>query len=57
MSTAGIVIKATFKFAVIWTSLAAVGLPIAKLGIEFAYEFRTSSEYFRSRSQNNTYVK
>ena len=38
MSTAEIVIKATFKFVVIWTSLAAVGLPIAKLGIEFAYE-------------------
>ncbi len=38
MSTAEIVIKATFKFAVIWTSLAVVGLPIAKLGIEFVYE-------------------
>lgn len=38
MSTAEIVIKATFKFIVIWTSLAALGLPIAKLGIEFAYE-------------------
>lgn len=38
MSTSEIVIKATFKFVVIWTSLAAVGLPIAKLGIEFAYE-------------------
>ena len=38
MSTAEIVIRATFKFAVIWTSLAAVGLPLAKLGIEFAYE-------------------
>ena len=38
MSTAEIVIKATFKFLVIWTGLAAVGLPIAKLGIEVAYE-------------------
>lgn len=38
MSTAEIVIRATFKFAVIWTSLAAVGLPLAKLGIVFAYE-------------------
>lgn len=38
MSTAEIVIRATFKFAVIWTSLAAIGLPIAKLGIEVAYE-------------------
>ncbi len=38
MSTAEIVIKATLKFVVIWTSLAAIGLPIAKLGIEVAYE-------------------
>ncbi len=38
MSTAEIVIRATLKFVVIWTGLAAVGLPIAKLGIEFAYE-------------------
>ena len=38
MSTAEIVIRATFKFVVIWTSLAAIGLPIAKLGIEVAYE-------------------
>lgn len=38
MSTAELVIKATFKFLVIWTGLAAVGLPIAKLGIEVAYE-------------------
>ena len=38
MSTAEIVIRATLKFVVIWTGLAPVGLPIAKLGIEFAYE-------------------
>ena len=38
MNTAEILIKATFKFVLLWTSLAAVGLPIAKLGIEFAYE-------------------
>lgn len=38
MSTAEIVIRASLKMLVIWTSLAAVGLPIAKLGIEFAYE-------------------
>ena len=38
MSTAEIVIRASLKMVVIWTSLAAVGLPIAKLGIEFAYE-------------------
>ena len=38
MSTAEIVIKATFKFVLLWISLAVVGLPIAKLGIEFAYE-------------------
>ncbi len=38
MSTAEIVIKASLKMLVMWTSLAAVGLPLAKLGIEFAYE-------------------
>lgn len=38
MSTAEIVIQATFKFVLLWTSLAVVGLPIAKLGIELAYE-------------------
>ena len=38
MSTAEIVIRATFKFVVLWTSLAAVGLPIAKILIEVAYE-------------------
>lgn len=38
MSTAEIVIRASLKMLVIWTSLAAVGLPLAKLGIEFAYE-------------------
>lgn len=38
MSTAEIVIRASLKMLVIWTSLAAVGLPIAKLGIEVAYE-------------------
>lgn len=38
MDTAEIVIRATLKFVIIWTSLAAVGLPIAKLGIEVAYE-------------------
>lgn len=38
MSTTEIVIKATLKFMAIWTSLAAVGLPIAKIGIEVAYE-------------------
>ncbi len=38
MSTAELVIKATLKFVLLWTSLAAVGFPIAKLGIEFAYE-------------------
>lgn len=38
MSTAELVIKATFKFIVIWTSLALVGLPVAKILIEVAYE-------------------
>ncbi|WP_368263089.1 hypothetical protein [Clostridium disporicum] len=38
MSNLAIVIKATFKFVVLWTSLAAVGLPIAKILIEVAYE-------------------
>lgn len=38
MSTAEIVIRATLKMIAIWGSLAAVGLPVAKLGIEFAYE-------------------
>ena len=38
MSTAEIVIKATFKFVLLWTSLAAVGLPVAKILIEVAYE-------------------
>lgn len=38
MSTAEIVIRATLKMIAIWGSLALVGLPIAKLGIEFAYE-------------------
>lgn len=38
MSTAELVTKATLKFVLLWTSLAVVGLLIAKLGIEFAYE-------------------
>lgn len=38
MSTAEIVIKATFKFVLLWTSLAVVGLPVAKILIEVAYE-------------------
>lgn len=38
MSTAEIVIRASLKMLVIWTSLAAVGLPIAKILIEVAYE-------------------
>ena len=38
MTTAEIVIQAVIKLFVTWGSLAAVGLPIAKLGIEFAYE-------------------
>ena len=38
MSTTEIVIRASLKFIAIWGSLVVVGLPIAKLGIEFAYE-------------------
>lgn len=38
MSTAEIVIRASLKFVVIWTGIAAVGLPIAKILIEVAYE-------------------
>lgn len=38
MSTTEIVIRASLKMLVIWTSLAAVGLPIAKILIEVAYE-------------------
>ena len=38
MSTTEIVIKATLKFIAIWTSLAVVGLPVAKILIEVAYE-------------------
>ena len=38
MSTAEVVIRASLKMLVIWTSLAAVGLPIAKILIEVAYE-------------------
>lgn len=39
MSTAEIVVRASLKMLVMWTSLAAIGIPIAKLGIEVAYEF------------------
>lgn len=39
MSTAEIVIRASLKMLVMWTSLAVIGIPIAKLGIEIAYEF------------------
>lgn len=38
MSIAGIIVRAIFKFVVIWTSLAVVGIPIAKILIEVAYE-------------------
>lgn len=38
MSTVEIVIRATLKMFVIWGSLLAIGLPIAKLLIEFTYE-------------------
>ena len=38
MSTAELVIKATLKFVLLWTSLALVGLPVAKILIEVAYE-------------------
>lgn len=38
MNTVEIVIRATLKMFGIWGSLAAIGLPVAKLGIEFAYE-------------------
>ena len=38
MSTAEIVVRASLKMLVMWTSLAARGIPSAKLGIEVAYE-------------------
>ena len=38
MSTAELVIKATLKFVLLWTSLALVGLLVAKILIEVAYE-------------------
>ncbi len=38
MSTAEVVIRASLKFVLIWTSLALVGLPVAKILIEVAYE-------------------
>lgn len=38
MSTAEIVIRASLKMLVMWTSLAVVGLPVAKILIEFTYE-------------------
>lgn len=38
MSTTEIVIRAILKMMVIWGSLALIGLPIAKLVIEFVYE-------------------
>ena len=38
MSNLAIVIKATLKFVLLWTSLALVGLPVAKILIEVAYE-------------------
>lgn len=38
MSITEIVIRATLKMIAIWGSLALVGLPVAKILIEFAYE-------------------
>lgn len=38
MTTVEIVVQAVIKLFVLWGSLASVGLPIAKLGIEVAYE-------------------
>lgn len=38
MSTAEIVIRASLKMLVTWISLAVVGIPIAKILIEVAYE-------------------
>lgn len=38
MSTAEIVTRATLKMIAIWGSLALVGIPIAKVLIEVAYE-------------------
>ena len=38
MNITEIIIRATLKMLVIWGSLAIIGLPIAKLLVEFAYE-------------------
>ena len=38
MSIIEIVIRATLKMIAIWGSLALVGLPVAKILIEVAYE-------------------
>lgn len=38
MSTAGIVIRASIKMIAIWTGLAAIGIPLAKVSIEIAYK-------------------
>ena len=38
MSITEIVIRATLKVLVIWGSLAAIGLPIAKILIKITYE-------------------
>ena len=38
MSTVEIVIRATLKMIAIWGSLSLVGLPVAKILIEVAYE-------------------
>ena len=38
MSTAEIVLRAILKMLIIWGGLALVGIPIAKVLIEVAYE-------------------
>ena len=38
MTTAEIVVQAVIKLFILWGSLAAVGLPIAKILIEISYE-------------------
>ena len=38
MSITEIVVRATLKIIAIWGSLVAIGLPIAKILIEVAYE-------------------